>query len=103
MRLSEVGKRLNSQNTNSQKLPPLFMITDSVKMPDPIKAAKRLPYGSGIILRDYDFKGREALALSLMSISRKSQLKLLVAGDGSEKLKLKKLAEKLKISKKIKF
>ena len=88
MRLSEVGKRLNSQNANSQNIPSLFMITDSLKMSDPIKAAIRLPRGSGIILRDYDFKGREALALSLMSISRKSQLKLLVAGDPELAIKI---------------
>lgn len=88
MKLSEVGKRLNSQNASSQKLPSLFMITDLLKIADPVKAAGKMPRGSGIILRDYEFKERERLALRLIRISRHCKFKLLIAGDPELAIKI---------------
>ena len=64
------------------------MVTDSIKMSNPLKAAEKLPRGSGIIMRDYELEERETLALKLISLARRSQLKLLIAGDPELAIKI---------------
>ena len=81
MKLAELAERLNSRNAGGLGLPPLSMITDAVRLPDPGSAAERLPRGSAILLRDYDMVGREALARRLAAVARRRGLKLLIAGD----------------------
>lgn len=81
MKLAELAKRLNSENAAGLGLPPLLLITDARRLPDPAGAAARLPRGSAVILRDYDMAGRQALARQLAEVARRHGLKLLIAGD----------------------
>lgn len=62
-------------------LPALILMTDQVRAPDPIGAARALPCGSAIILRHTDAKARAALARALIEMARNRGLMLLVAGD----------------------
>lgn len=81
MKLAELANRLNSENAHGYGLPPLIMITDAQRLPDPLRAVERLPRGSAIILRDYGMAGRAALARRLAAVARQRHLKLLIAGD----------------------
>lgn len=62
-------------------LPPVILLTDSVRLPDPCAAANRLPPGSAVILRHYDDPARAVLARKLARICRRGRVRLLVAGD----------------------
>ncbi|MFC3674403.1 thiamine phosphate synthase [Ferrovibrio xuzhouensis] len=66
-----------------QELPALLLLTDSRRLPDPLPAAARLPRGSGVILRHYEWPRaqRLALAIELARLCRRRGLLLLVAGD----------------------
>lgn len=66
-----------------RELPAQLLLTDSRRLPDPLPAAARLPRGSGVILRHYDWPRakRLALALALARLCRRRGLVLLVAGD----------------------
>jgi thiamine-phosphate pyrophosphorylase len=81
MRLAEIATQLNSDNAAGLGLPPLIMVTDSVRLPDPASVALHLPNGSAILLRDYDLEERDTLAVRLANIARQRGLKLLIAGD----------------------
>jgi len=83
MKLAELAKRLNSENAAGLGLPPLILITDAQRLPDPAGAAERLPSGSAVLLRDYDMVAREALAYQLAEVARRRGLKLLIAGDAA--------------------
>ncbi|HIF11351.1 MAG TPA: thiamine phosphate synthase [Sneathiellales bacterium] len=63
-------------------LPPLLLMTDPDRLPDPLKAAEILPCGSGIILRHYNDPHRALLAMKLSRICHNRGLVLLVALDG---------------------
>ena len=52
-------------------LPPLILMTDSRRLPDPLAAVDRLAPGSAILLRHYDAPDREALAMKLARACRR--------------------------------
>ena len=62
-------------------LPALFLMTDQVRVPDPVAAARALPRGSAIMLRHTDANARAALARALIDVARSRGLMMLVAGD----------------------
>lgn len=62
-------------------LPALWLLTDSLRMPDPLPAVAALPAGCGVILRHYDAPGRTRLAQALAGICRERGLLLLVGAD----------------------
>jgi thiamine-phosphate pyrophosphorylase len=62
-------------------LPPLVLMTDDERLPDPLAAAKALPRGSMVVLRARDPARRAALAKSLARVARLRGLILLIAGD----------------------
>lgn len=63
-------------------LPPLWLFTDARRLPDPRRAASRLPKGlAGIVLRHDDDPARRALGRDLARICRARRLELVVAGD----------------------
>lgn len=64
-------------------LPPRWLVTDAARLSDPLPAAARLPRGSGVLFRHYEWPGsrRERLALRLAALCRTRGLILLVAGD----------------------
>jgi thiamine-phosphate pyrophosphorylase len=62
-------------------LPALWLMTDTDRMPDPIPHVARLPRGSAVILRHYNFAGKVALAQRLAILCRARGISLIVAGD----------------------
>ncbi|MGB8275676.1 MAG: thiamine phosphate synthase [Alphaproteobacteria bacterium] len=62
-------------------LPPLILVTDEDRLPEPLGTAARLPKGSALILRHRDRRRRRALALRLSGLCRERGLVLLVADD----------------------
>ncbi len=67
--------------TRRRALPPLILLTDSRRLPDPLPAAAQLARGNAVILRHYDAPDREALARRLAALCRRRGVLLLVAGD----------------------
>lgn len=59
----------------------VVFMTDCARVPDPCAVAARLPRGSWVIVRDYGWDHRAALARSLRAITRERRQGLLVAGD----------------------
>jgi thiamine-phosphate pyrophosphorylase len=59
----------------------LVLMTDRSRLADPVAAARALPRGSAVILRDEGWAGRAALAIVLRRICRARRLVFLVAGD----------------------
>lgn len=83
MKLAELATWLNSENAPGLGLPPLIMVTDAKRLPDPLGAAALLPPGSAILLRDYELPERAALAEKLATVARQRGLKLLIGGDAA--------------------
>lgn len=61
--------------------PPLILVTDETRLPDPLAAAATLPPGSGVLLRHYGDPARIARACALAALCRRRRLLLLVAAD----------------------
>lgn len=60
----------------------MWLFTDSVRLPDPLEAAARLPRGlAGVVFRHDGIPGRAALGRKLAGICRARRLALVVAGD----------------------
>ena len=68
--------------TGANRLPPLILVTDAARLPDPAAAIRRLPRGAAVILRHYDAPERAGLARRLAALCRRRGVRLLVAGDG---------------------
>jgi thiamine-phosphate pyrophosphorylase len=63
-------------------LPPLWLFTDSRRLPDPLPSVARLPRGlAGVVFRHDDHPDRERLGRDLARICRARRLALVVAGD----------------------
>ena len=63
-------------------LPPLWLFTDEVRLPDPRSAVARLPKGlAGVVLRHDVAAERCALGSDLARLCRARRLVLVVAGD----------------------
>ena len=62
-------------------LPPLILMTDADRLPDPFPAAARLPRGSAVILRHYGTDAREGMARLLGKLCRRRGVRLLIADD----------------------
>jgi thiamine-phosphate pyrophosphorylase len=61
--------------------PPLILVTDEGRLPDPLAAAAALPPGSGVLLRHYGDPARAARAAALAALCRRRRLTLIVAAD----------------------
>ena len=64
-------------------LPPLVLMTDDERLPDPIAAARKLPRGSMVIVRSRQSSHRARLAHALRPIIRAQGLVLLIANDAA--------------------
>lgn len=67
--------------TPAPGLPAFFALTDPQRTPDPVALARRLPRGSGLVLRHFGEPGQIALAGPLSRIARERGLVFLIAGD----------------------
>lgn len=84
-KLAIAARRLNARHCMGGRLPPLALMTDRARLPDPLAAAAALPRGSLVVLRDGDLPARErlALGLALSALCRRRGLRLLVSGDAA--------------------
>ncbi len=81
MNLARAAHLLKFNASRRWSGPALLLVTDQVRLPDPLAAMARLPPGSGVLLRHYDSPDRFALARSVAALARRRRLILLVAGD----------------------
>lgn len=87
MSLANAARKLNSRarrrDPGAARLPPLLLMTDEARLPDPLAALDRLPPGAAVILRHYrdgpDAPARRALARALVPACRLRRLALLIA------------------------
>jgi thiamine-phosphate pyrophosphorylase len=78
-KLARAAARLAAvQNT---PLPPLILLTDDERLPDPLAVARALPRGSVVIVRSRDPARRKQLARAMITVARRRDLFVLIAGD----------------------
>lgn len=94
MTLADDARRLNlrarhrrhnrAPHGRAARLPPILLLTDEQRLPDPSAAVARLPRGSAVILRHYGIESAEraALARRLRRLTRARGILLLIAADG---------------------
>jgi thiamine-phosphate pyrophosphorylase len=63
-------------------LPPLAMVCDDERMPNPLESAENLPPGTLVVIRSRSDAKRVALAVAMTKIARARGLYVSVAGDG---------------------
>ncbi|MCP5381475.1 MAG: thiamine phosphate synthase [Kordiimonadaceae bacterium] len=78
--LADISIDLNRQSGHD-KLPPMIFITDQTAQPFPEHVIEKLPSGSLVILRDYNFRNRYDLAVALRYICNHKKIKFSVAAD----------------------
>ena len=64
-------------------LPPVWVLTDPKRMPDPVAVAETLPQGWGMIYRHFGHAEREAIAADLRRATAARDCWLLIAADPS--------------------
>jgi thiamine-phosphate pyrophosphorylase len=80
-RLARAAARLAAQSRCA--VPPLVLMTDDDRLPDPLAAARALPRGSMIVVRSRDPAKRKRLAKALTPVARRRGLVVVVAGDAA--------------------
>lgn len=87
--LLKQARQLNLRNGGPNcPFPPIILLTDDLRLPDPAPAIKSLPRDSMVIFRQYDHPQRAALGANLRSLCRAKGIPFLVANDVSLALKL---------------
>jgi thiamine-phosphate pyrophosphorylase len=67
---------------STSALPPLWLFTDTARVPEPLAAIRRLPRGlAGVVLRDDAVPDRLELGRAIARLCRARRLALSVAGD----------------------
>ena len=79
MTLAKAARSLNKTARRPWRGPSLLLVTDPVRLPDPLAIMARLPPGSGVLLRPYG--GAECPVVQIAALARQRRLVLLVAGD----------------------
>lgn len=64
-----------------KRLPPLILVIDPDRTPDPVALAERLPKGCGVIFRGFGRKGSGKTARRLAAVARRRGLVLLIGAD----------------------
>jgi thiamine-phosphate pyrophosphorylase len=78
-RLASAAHRLTA--AARMALPPLALMTDDDRLPNPLAAAAALPFGSLVVVRARRAERRERLARALLALARTRHLLVLIAGD----------------------
>lgn len=79
--LAALAREAARRFTPASGLPAFFALTDPQRTPDPVALARRLPRGSGLVLRHFGKPEHIALAGPLARIARARGLIFLVAAD----------------------
>ena len=80
--LTNIAPRLNSP-VGITNLPRLLLVTDETRLADPSPHIRKLPAGSGVIFRHYNYPNRIGLAREISSICRERGLCFIVSEDAS--------------------
>ena len=80
-RLTAQAPAPNVRSRNAQTLPPLLILTDPYRTPDPAALAERLPSGVGLVYRAFGAADALAVARTLAATARRRGLVLLVGAD----------------------
>lgn len=87
--LLKQARQLNLRNRLiGGPFPPIILLTDQSRQPDPLAAIARLPRNSMVIFRQYDHPGRAALAAKICAECHRLGHQILIANDLSLALKL---------------
>ena len=78
--LSNIAGRLNLA-AGAPPLPPVILMTDEARLPDPVPGALGLPTGSAVLLRHYGSPERDRIGEALAGVCRSRRLDLIVAAD----------------------
>ena len=79
--LTERADRLNLRAGFVGRLPPVILVTDEHRMPDPLVAMAGLRAGDAVLLRHYRAPDRGDLAYALADACRAARIRLIVGGD----------------------
>lgn len=79
-KLARLAARLNARN-GPRAWPSLLLVTDDLRLSDPLSAARGLPPGSGIIVRARDARTRGRLARELSAQGSGKDFLLFIADD----------------------
>ncbi len=81
--LGRAASRLGraTRKRNACALPPLLVLTDPLRTPDPLALARRLPEGAGLVYRAFGAADAPRVAEALAAIARGRGLVLLVGAD----------------------
>ncbi len=79
--VSELAQKLNRRNARGKKIPPLFLMTDAKRLPDPSALIPRLPTGSAVIIRHFTRAQKKELCLKIKGLCKKHKVKLLISDD----------------------
>jgi thiamine-phosphate pyrophosphorylase len=80
-RLASAAARLNAAHRMAGQVPPLALMTDDERLPDPCAAAALLPKGSLVVVRARDPLRRKTLAEKMLALARRRGLIVLIADD----------------------
>lgn len=80
-KLARAAAGLNARSGFAGELPPLALLTDDLRLPDPLPAVRALPRGSLLIVRARDAVRRATLAEQLREPARARDLIFLIAAD----------------------
>jgi thiamine-phosphate pyrophosphorylase len=69
------------RKAQGRSLPPLILVTDPDRTPDPVALAGRLPRGAGVIFRGFGRQGAGKTARRLAAVARRRGLVLLIGAD----------------------
>ncbi|MBB5695207.1 thiamine phosphate synthase [Muricoccus pecuniae] len=85
MQRGRLGQNGVGVNAPARAVPPLWLLSDARRLPDPRAAARRLPPGSAVLARD----PAPGLLAPLARLARQRRLLLLLSGDGRGALALR--------------
>jgi thiamine-phosphate pyrophosphorylase len=86
--VAEVAHRLNRRNGQGDNFPPLLLMTDTKRLPDPSAYIPHLPKGSAIIIRHFTTKEKTNLVFKIKSLCKRHKVKLLLSDDVKAAIKL---------------
>ncbi len=93
MRVTDLTGSLNLSRRGTQRresviLPSFILMTDDVRLADPVAVVETLPKNSAVIFRHYESPDRESLAAGLIARARPRGVRVLVAADAGLAVKL---------------
>jgi len=80
-KLARAAAVLNARAGYAGLLPPLMLMTDDARLPDPLAAAALLPRGSLVIVRSRNSGRRRDLARDMLKLAQRRHLLVSVADD----------------------